>query len=527
MRAGLSIVVVAAVLLPGCAARSVRFNPEDLAHAGGLVRQGCYECLLDARDLYERVAASGRQQAVALRLFEVNLLIALREKELALDPAASLARAVESGFSRTNVGSGFSRILEIVRAVPSDARGSSKKTIGEYLTRLLQPEFRPRAVEWLRQGSPAGAGAREEEIQPIIREYIALALECGRDALAPRQAAAAISTDVPLLRFRAAICPALPDAAVLESLRTENPRFLETGLWLARASLVMQQGGTGTISSKSLSTTRGFLESARSRFSESPAVAYELGVVAQLEGDLRRAATHYGETVTLRPDHEDARLGRAMASSYLKMPEQAIADATVLIDSNAYNRGDAFYWRAFNLHRAKDLAAARADIERAKSIISNSRVHTLAGIIEHDQGERDAAIADLTLAVKLDRANCQASWYLGVVRHAGEEWVQTGTAFAEAARCYDLSAARSERLREEMATRTDVEEDFRTRQLAGFDAAIQEDRTQESAAALNAAIGYARAGDRGTAEKYLEQASKDPARRLMVADLRQVMRGPQ
>ena len=77
-----------------------------------------------------------------------------------------------------------------------------------------------------------------------------------------------------------------------------------------------------------------------------------------------------------------------------------------------------------------------------------------------------------------------------------------------------------------MASRTDVSEAFRTRQLAGFDAAIADDSTRRSASELNAAINYGRAGDLPNATVYMKRAAVDPQRRVAVEDLRQVLGVP-
>ena len=71
----------------------------------------------------------------------------------------------------------------------------------------------------------------------------------------------------------------------------------------------------------------------------------------------------------------------------------------------------------------------------------------------------------------------------------------------------------TERFRAEMAARKDVSDEFRKRQLAGFDAAIADDSTRRSAAELNAAINYGRAGDIPNATVYMKRAAVDPERR--------------
>ncbi|HET9192486.1 MAG TPA: hypothetical protein VFO21_06390, partial [Vicinamibacterales bacterium] len=68
--------------------------------------------------------------------------------------------------------------------------------------------------------------------------------------------------------------------------------------------------------------------------------------------------------------------------------------------------------------------------------------------------------------------------------------------------------------------------EFRKRQLAGFDAAIADDNVRKSAAELNAAINFGRAGDIPNATVYMKRAAVDPERRTAVEDLRQVLGVP-
>ena len=83
----LAIVLIAAL---GCSSRKAKVaTPDSGAWIDEFVRQGCYDCLLDARKAYEQLAT--RSTATLTRLFEIDLLLALREKELSIDPAATLA----------------------------------------------------------------------------------------------------------------------------------------------------------------------------------------------------------------------------------------------------------------------------------------------------------------------------------------------------------------------------------------------------------------------------------------------------
>src|SRR4051812_25513356 len=82
------------LIAPACASEPIKkLDLSALAAADAQVLQGCYDCLLEARATYERVGVGKARPMVVARLFETQLLITLRERELAMDSAASLARA--------------------------------------------------------------------------------------------------------------------------------------------------------------------------------------------------------------------------------------------------------------------------------------------------------------------------------------------------------------------------------------------------------------------------------------------------
>jgi hypothetical protein len=76
-----------------------------------------------------------------------------------------------------------------------------------------------------------------------------------------------------------------------------------------------------------------------------------------------------------------------------------------------------------------------------------------------------------------------------------------------------------------MENRTDIDPDFKTRQIEGFQAAIKEDHSHQYAAAFNAANQYAHGGDVPKARTLLEMASLDPALSKEVAELRKIIGG--
>jgi tetratricopeptide (TPR) repeat protein len=493
-----AICVALLLALGGCAKKpAIVVGPPPTAAADELVRQGCYDCLLDARSAYEQLTP--RVPGAFLKLFETNVLLALREKELALDATRHLADAAALIPRLTNVAA--ESVLSVVKVLPED--GTARRPL-------------PPTPDVRNQLDSATASVDAGPFSQVFKDYVKLSLRCGRLGVDPPAAGA---TEPPLLIYRRAICDNPIRVEPLREVRKSVPRFIETSFFLGRAEMASLFKGDGR-------KAGALFEEAYARFSDSPAIAFDLGTLYQATNDCRRAETFFSRTLELRPAHEEGRLGRAICRTYLSKNTDAIDDATVLIDAMASNRGEAYYWRAWNRRRLTQLDAARADIDRARTLRYNARILTLAGMIEYDQKDLDPARTDLEQARSMDNRECEAPWYLGLVEFSVENWAPSAKGFAGAAECYELLVKDSESRREEMATRKDVTEDFRTRQLAGFDAAIKEDSTQKSAADLNAAINYGRAGDLANATVYMKRANLDPQRRLAVEDLRQVLGVP-
>ena len=502
----LAIALIAAL---GCSARKAGVAaPDSGVWIEEFVRQGCYDCLLDARRAYEQL--STRSPAALSRVFEIDLLLALREKELSIDTTATLTHAESlvprlttlSASAKATADQPADRMLAIVKVIPEDAGGRRllppTKESGEQLESMLAAiDSSPFSVEF--------------------KSYMKLSVQCGRLNADPPPPGAA--DGAPLLMYRRAICGGTIRADQLRAVRTAVPRFVEASFFLGHVAMAALFRTDGT-------QARTLFEQAYTRFPNSPTIAFELGTVFQATGECRPAETLFGRVLELRAAHEEARLGRAVCRTYLSRNEEAIADATVLIDARAGNRGDAYYWRAWNRRYLKQIELARADIDQARALRYNARVLTLAGQIEYDQQQFDVARRDLETARDLDPRECDAPWYLGLVEVAVERWPPGATAFVAAAGCYDALVKDSQRFRDEMAARKDVSEAFRTRQLAGFDAAIADDSTRRSASELNAAINYGRAGDLPNATVYMKRAWVDPQRRVAVEDLRQVLGVP-
>jgi tetratricopeptide (TPR) repeat protein len=519
--------LLAPALAIGCASAPIKkADLTALARADARVLEGCYDCLLEARAIYERVGVAKARPLVIARLFETQLLVTLREKELALDSAASLARAREFG-KELPPEAEAERYLALVDLVPADNIGTPRREASaKWRAHAAVVPTINDELAWLKSASA---------LREPARQYLSLAVDCAflsrvRRPPVPTAAAADLwsgssrardvpAETVPLVAYRAGMCDAV-SPPTLTRVREAVPAFVETAFFLGRLELADAPNTGGR-------KVRDLLADVYRRFPQSPSVTYLSANFNQLIGNYRDALRYYDETLAIKSLHEDALLGRTMCLSHLKRTDEAIATASHMIDLRTDNWGEAYYWRAWNYHFREQLEPARADIERAKALEASEAISTLAGIIEHDQNDLAPAESDLVRAKTLNRLGraCTAMWYLGLVKMKQEKWLDSGHSFDDAMACYAANVKDEEDALAVMQARTDLEADFRAGQIASFEAALKEDRAQQYAAAFNAANHYTRAGNVDRAKVLIEVAAKDPALAELVAQLRGILKG--
>jgi tetratricopeptide (TPR) repeat protein len=545
-------VSVAAALLGLTACASNPIKPADralIAKADAQLLVGCYSCLHDAHDTYARLAVGKARPLLVTKIFESDILLTLRAKELALDPTPPFAEATAL-VKEVPPSIGGDRVLTIVAAVAPDDVGTPRRLLSEFFG-AHQPYLKTIDADlmWLQhptEATPPANGAKPAakpkknaplpaELREPVREYLAFALDCSyvvrphplgsqyvRWWMDPDHSAFRTPHPgaAPIVRYRAGMCINV-DIDALTTLHTDVPAYTEIAYFLARPAVAMAKDAGPT-------NSRALLKEAYAAYPKSPSVTYLDGNFNQLIGDCKAALSRYDETLTLARDHENALLGRTVCLTFLKRNDEAIQSATHMVDINV-DRMEAYYWRAWNQHFLTRLPEARADIELAKRDggLHSGDVMTLAGIIEHDQNDLPPAESDFTTARGLSggRENCVAAWYLGLVHIKQERWADAGTQFDAAMACYEGHVAQDEAALHKMEARTDLDPDFRASQIKGFQAALEEDRGQQYASAFNAANNYAHGGNVDKARTLLDVAAKDPGLADKVEQLRKIIGG--
>ena len=505
-----------ALCVGGCASRRIRAeNALALGAAEARVLEGCYDCLLTARATYERLenAKYVKRDSVALLLFETEVLLALRERELALDWRPSLERARRI-VPRLQRGLDAERVLELVSAVIPDGTGRPAWATRQRRDRAFVARV-PEHVTWL----------REAPLRPVVRDYVALALDCSYDGRVhwpnmrtrpqPRRGILTPGSP-PIIAYRVGICIG-NDTMVLGDVRRAVAPFVETSYWVGTRAAFGAEADGGVLADS-------LLREAHGRFPRAPSITYMLGTLGTIIGDCEGAIARFDQTLALDSTFEQAVLERTICLSGLRRDSAAIASATRLIAMEGESADLGYYWRALSRHRLKDLPGARADIDVVRQRQpSASSVLTLAGVIEHDQADFAPAEKHLREAVRGD-LNCTAAYYLGLVLSKTNRANESAEQFEAAMACYELAIhlikTRIGQAHENAAKNSG----FAARRVAALEADSAAQRSRYWASAFNAAGNQANAGNIARANQLLDIAANDPKLADPVAALRKAIR---
>ena len=502
----------------GCGGARLRdANARAMAAADARVLDGCYDCLLEARDAYARVAESKDRKGAAhavVRLFETDLLLALREKELALDARPTLARA-RALVPRLPAALDANHVFAIVDAVLPDPHGIPPDRMDA---------LRARHRAYVRRIDDELGWLASAPLTTVVRDYVALALDCSY-WIRPRVSGATISGTrrepphvppgaPPLIAYRTAIC-AGQDTAVLTRVRATVPAFHEAAYYAAQLT-AFTSGETGDGEAPLL------LEQAYARFPRAPGVTFISGWFNTAIGDCPPAVRYFEETIAIEAAHERAYLERTVCLTQMQQDSAAIESATRLIGLGTRSTAQALYWRAVNRVRRKELLLARRDIDSAKARSESDNILTLAGIIEHDQGELEVAERDLRAARAYWRGekNCTAAWYLASVLRKRQVWRESAGTFETAMACYDTTVAEIAASITKIEAHPKMVAALKAKRIEKLVADSVDKRSRYYASAFNGANLNARDGNVARAEELLAIAAQDPQLAEPVGQLR-------
>jgi tetratricopeptide (TPR) repeat protein len=386
-----------------------------------LIEQGCYRCL-------ERAFSMARARGLSELAFEAAALLTLRTGELGITGQTWLQTARDAAAG----DSVRAQYLEMVAVVPGDPLSGQRDDL------LVETQSRRRAEGSLavwRELLRSGGGS------VVFRQYLALTLACQVDTSRERETEVerilAAMPAVPLLQYRAGTCGARFRRDNVETLRLARDAESE----LVDADYALGKYALADPEAPDEEEALRRFQSAASAFPTSVAIAVSLGNLYQRWEEWTSALMAFDTALAVMPAHPDALLGRTISLSQLQQHPEAIAAATQLIDGGRWYLGQAFYWRAWNHFNAGDNAAARSDADRTRSLMVNSTVFLLSGLIEWRAPRLPSAEKEFEQSVAMDFGQCFAALYLGGVRAEQAKVPEAIAALQQARQCFDLNIA--------------------------------------------------------------------------------------
>jgi tetratricopeptide (TPR) repeat protein len=416
----LMLVVALMTTATGCAARfPVPATPPAVAFdaaTDALIRRGCYRCLEQA---YEKAQSQGAR----MQAFEAATLLTLRSKELGLPSDEWLGRA------RALAGTDTALLpyVDMVDVIPPDRLSENREALFDIRRRTRARGSLETWRDQLRDGPGSDA----------FRGYLDVALICAFGTLkeTPDSFNGTVdpATVTALFQYGLGACDAMYRER-LSAVRASDPDFVDADYPLGRYAF---EDPVNPNAEESLAR----FDSAARAFPRSPAIATRIGNLYRIWEDWAPALVAFDAALSVAPNHPEATIGRAISLSHLERSEEAIAATSRPIDEGQWLLGEAYYWRGWNHLRLKNYPLARADADRALTLMSNAAVHVLSGVIEWRLGRLASAEKEFEDALAIDLGECEAAFDLGVVRDQFGKVTEALAAFKQAGQCYDLSIA--------------------------------------------------------------------------------------
>jgi tetratricopeptide (TPR) repeat protein len=447
-----------------------------LAGPDALVRAGCYECLREALSAYQRIALVPDAEAAAARARQTAGLLAIRERQLGLVDEGYLSLA------RQDASPEDAFLLDVIATLPRRWDGGHSASSDVDLDAMMTA--RHNRQTW---SAKLEAAANQYPLAAVTD----LAFDCTYSADRESRVLRTEFAGTPLLRFTAAVCRM--DTEALARLSESNPRFIEVDYFLGLADVLH-----GNLAAAEDKLTRAF-----AWHPDWPAVALALGNVAMATEDFDRAVMFYEDTDVLTHGSPEAILASLRALSYGGRHAAAIRTADRLLSGN-WNRGDAYYWRAWNEAQLNENEQAWADVAEAAKLISNAGVPKLTGVLAARRRELHRARDEFQTATARDPADCETRTLLGSTDVSLGSWNTAVAVLSKAVECID---------EHDNGLRAEIQ------RLSGAEGkgAVIKHRKEERArnqrlraqATLNLATAAAELGDTPAARVYAEAVAND------------------
>lgn len=361
----------------------------------------------NAIDCYERALEIKNEPGLTGRLFEVYLLIAFRELYLQV-PLANREQKL-ANLSNQIPGSEYGVFVKIIGSL-----GMKKAFLigGEYLG-YYDPEVEKKPV------------AKRDDVDYRYYLYI-LWLGFSRQYTLQSQAKQAFDERFPEsnLFLSSAQDISLP---LIDRKLGEYPDFAE--LFLARGNLYKEKR-------KYLAAIRDY----QSAFKIMPQLfrAYnEIAGIYVFIQDYRQAIGFYDRTLEVSAYEPVALFGKAVSLSHLGQIDESNSLLRLLLEKQALNHGEAYYYLAKNHYNQQKLAGALEYIDLARSYLPYSaEVNMLSGLVHLAKQDHDGARADFLRVIDAEESSGDAHYHLGQIAWLRGEKEKAREYYRQAVECF-------------------------------------------------------------------------------------------
>ena len=497
-------ILVASLAMASCASVRPRidFTPSfaataEMARADELVRAGCYRCLTQALDIYERLSAGPAAIPVApYRAVDTAILLAMRERELGLgsgrsqDHASALARELPAPAD-------YSQYLSIIDTVgwkPAGVSAEQQDAILGVFKTLVANFAGWRVI--LQASAP----------RDLLSAYQLLSLDClysYRLTEAKQKSWPLPAGSPPLLRARTATC-AGARANLLDDLLRDEPRVRE--LYLFQGERAYAQG--------TLRTAERHLVTALDELPSLMSARLYLGDVYLRMEDVESAFKAYHEVAAAVPGQRDAMIGEAKMLSYLDRSDEAITVLNEMVHLGTWYQGEAHYWLGWNRLHLNDIDRANDEVLAARKYLPmDPLVDKLSGRVavarnEIERAEREFRAAMDHFAGRQTR-DCDTNYLLASVLVLQRKWPEGGQRFGDVVPCF-VEDEQGMRRKIEEINAADLPVERKARLVAAKQKGIAALQSQQARAAYNGAVAYANLGDKEKARPLAERAAQHP-----------------